>query len=623
MTTKIHIALAICGASLALPFHSSAQLNESVSVDGRYVPDIIKLDRINTFPSPTRFSLDTSPLGYETAGVNAAFNPSLFPMVATGWRDMRKLNRKKGYVELGMGSWLNSTLSAGYRIIDDENTSLGVRLQHNSTSLWKPKLSEEAKDFRQYRYDENIGVWTSHLFAGLGRLNVSADYHFGSFNYYGFIPELNHLTSIDSKTPSQKLNDFSANVGWASESGFDELSWNASLSTRHFAYSDYPAYTISRPSVANDSPTPPAETRITLGGGLNFPTSTSSAIGLNANFDLMTYSSGRGIGESSPRTYGMISLTPFYSFKRDNLNVRLGADVELAPGIDNFALLHFAPDVCLDYKSGFAGLFAHFRGGSTLNTLASGYEIDYYQGPQLLGGTRPVYTPLDAEAGANFGPFSGFSASVALRYRISRNVRLGGWEMANLNFSYLPMQDSFYSDYWNEITLEEDVMTNLHGVSMAANVAYSVGSVFSAAIDATYQPQKGKKGYFNGYDRARWTAGLSFSTRPIKPLEIKAAYKLRGGREIYFKGETIPMSNNYLSSSLYPGNYYLNESNDIVLNSMKLSNISTLNLGASWTFTDSFSVWLQGDNLLNRHEEILPMLPSQGISVVAGLEFLF
>ena len=40
--------LSLTSLSLALP--AASQLHESISVDGRYVPDVIRIDRINAFP---------------------------------------------------------------------------------------------------------------------------------------------------------------------------------------------------------------------------------------------------------------------------------------------------------------------------------------------------------------------------------------------------------------------------------------------------------------------------------------------------------------------------------------------------------------------------------------------
>lgn len=57
--------------------------------------------------------------------------------------------------------------------------------------------------------------------------------------------------------------------------------------------------------------------------------------------------------------------------------------------------------------------------------------------------------------------------------------------------------------------------------------------------------------------------------------------------------------------------------------SLRLPDLTLLNLSASWSFSESFSAWVQADNLLNRHDEVLPMQPSQGVVVLAGVKFIF
>ena len=99
-----------------------AQFDQSISVEGKYIPEVIRLDRINAFPRQEKFSLETTPLSYDAKGITASFIPSLYTMPAMGWRDTRKVADNRGYLELGAGSWLNSTLSAGYRFIQTDKS---------------------------------------------------------------------------------------------------------------------------------------------------------------------------------------------------------------------------------------------------------------------------------------------------------------------------------------------------------------------------------------------------------------------------------------------------------------------------------------------------------------------
>ena len=88
----------------------------------------------------------------------------------------------------------------------------------------------------------------------------------------------------------------------------------------------------------------------------------------------------------------MLTLTPYYSFRRGQMDIRVGADIDLSfnagPSESRYSLFHIAPDVNFDLRTGPVGLYLHLRGGSELQTLASLWQLDYYQMPG--GGFRPL-----------------------------------------------------------------------------------------------------------------------------------------------------------------------------------------------------------------------------------------
>ena len=55
--------------SAATCLSATAQYNQSISVDGKYVPEVFRLDRINSFPKQVKFTLETSPLSYDGKSV--------------------------------------------------------------------------------------------------------------------------------------------------------------------------------------------------------------------------------------------------------------------------------------------------------------------------------------------------------------------------------------------------------------------------------------------------------------------------------------------------------------------------------------------------------------------------
>lgn len=606
---------------LLLPAGAFAQFNQSISVEGKYVPEIFRLDRINSFPQQVRFNLETNPLSYDSKSVPAGFSPSLIPLPATGWRSIKDFSDQRGYLELGAGSFLNSTLSAGYRFINSPETTVGIRLQHNSTSLWKPKMTSEDSDIKQFRYDESLGIFGSHEFDGIGRLNAALDWHIGYFNYYG-TRVVGYGTEKDVvKAPSQTLNDVSLRVGWQSPTAYDDITWHAGAGIRYFGYRRFYNDNYNLDEIFIGVPST-RETDINVNGGVNFPLSTKSAVGIDANIDVITYGGYKDntimVGDITlpkPDSYSLITLTPYYSFSRDNMIVRVGADLDIAanagPAADRYKAFHVAPDVRLDYQSGPAAFYLHLLGGTRHHTLASNYELDYYQMP-FITNTAPIHSPLDGTLGMNFGPFHGFSAGLEVSYRITKGEYLGGWYQQYLNNHLITNPDlhplpTTVDGKYVEYNLASPWRIDMHGISLGANLSLDLGKVFKLKAKANYQPQNGKTGYFNGYDRPRWIAEASAEINPWRSLKFSIGYQYRGVRNIYTIAtaeNAITLDDNYLVSS-------------------RLPDITYLNAGASYSFTKNFNIWIQADNLLNRRDEWLPSLPTQGVRILGGFGVTF
>lgn len=601
-----------------IPFPVLAQYDQDIAVEGKYVPEYINHDRIGIFPKPVRFPLEKSNLQYSLEGVNADFLPKAVPIQATGWNINHDYSNRRGYVEFGIGSWLQTTLSAGYHFIDDRKTTVGIRLQHNSTSLWKPGISRVV-DARMERYDESIGIYGNHSFGNAGRLDAAFDYHIGNFNYYGFNPYIIHERSVLNgnkftlDAPTQTLNDISGRLSWHSPADNDKLSWNVGAGVRYFGYRRF-----YEPTVMEYVPalTGGRETHVNFNGGVSVYTSTKSSLGIDVNADILSYgkpewrSAPEGVTEpTSLDSYGMVSLTPYYRFTRDRLNIMLGARVDLTfnagPKNERYDLFHIAPEVRLDYNAGPVTFFFHALGGSELHTLAGGYELDYYQAP-MLSVTNPIYTPLDAKLGVAFGPFSGFHAGFDIAFRASRGQYYGGFYQCWINGTEpenqldLPVVAEGREVYYN---LSPGSKYNIAGFSFGLNVGYDAGRYFRIDGDIHYQHQNGSTGYFNGYDRPEFTGNLCVETNPWKTLKFRVGYGLRALR-------MMPVEAHYADTNPFNSNLKV---------MYKLPNMSMLNLGASYGIKDNLNVWLQADNLLNRTNYYMPGLPEPGVRISAGI----
>ena len=193
-----------------------------------------------------------------------------------------------------------------------------------------------------------------------------------------------------------------------------------------------------------------------------------------------------------------------------------------------------------------------------------------------------------------------------------RNEHLGGWYQALLNYGNMTMPGlpdaAGYPGTGYHYLYADMNYFNMHGYSVGFNMKYDLGKVFSIEGKASYQPQKAETGYFNGYDRPRWTILAKAVTNPWKTLRFELSYEYRGVRNIYIGA---------FGEDAASGFYTLGDA------ACRLPDLCLLNFGANYGITDRFTVRLQAENLLNRHDPVLPCLPAQGVRIGAGVSYLF
>ena len=601
MEMKILKHIYIVSLMFAAPAQSVlAQYDQDISVEGRYVPEYIARDRIGMYPRTVRPEVTQSALNYSMGGVDAEFVPHAIPAVVTGWQDARQWNRSRGYVDLGLGSWLQSTLSAGYRMIDSPASLFGVRLQHNSTSLWQPDLSGSVSRTHMQRYDERVGLYGGHDF-GPGRLEASADYHAGYFNYYGFnpMPELQVKEGENINAPTQTLNDVAFRVDWMADKS-KALHWHVGAGIHYFGMRR-----LYLPD-GGDAMVPAGytggrETDMALRAGVLGQVSSRSSFGADMDGHVLMYADNKLSGATvqtvlkAPDTYGALALTPFYRYAYGSLNIKLGVRMDLAMNArtaagGRYRTFNVAPDVCLDYSAGAVALELRAGGGNRLNTLVFNYETDYYTTPAIFS-SKPAYSPFDGSLAVRFGPFSGFHAGAGIGYRVTFGQRYFGWYQTLLN-QPAPMYAKG-ADY------------TIRGISAGVGMGYDAGRYFKIDASGTYQPQSGGKGYFNGMDRPRWTAVATLQTNPWSTLKFRLGFDFRGVRSFPLMAvEVMPDAGDAGQTR-------------IVMH--RLPHYVSLNLGVAYDVTKDIGIWLQADNLTHRRNMLAPGLPEPGVRVVAGI----
>lgn len=587
---KKHIAL--FALFIALPASLPAQgLSGSVSAETDYLPTLRNHTRLSALPSLPDLSLPYAELNIASKGVPTKVIPQFAPLAASPWNADKEFSSLPGYFQLGGGSYLNFSGSAGYRFVNNASSTLGVWLQHSSTSAFEPgPVNSEGESLKRTRMDESAGLYLSHRFEGIGTLSADIAYHFAHFNYY------HENTVAEEDFPKQNLNDLRVRVGFR-PSVDPRSGWTgyAELSDRFFGYNN----------AWNPSIRPAHENDLQLSGFGAYRPDESTSIGVKLLANLVGYGYSGDIDTrqlSDGQTYGRIALTPYYSFSSPGFSAHIGARFDLTPGIDeseglwnvsspeDFSAFHVAPDIRLSASADKIAATLSATGGTELRTMAADFRLDYYRLPIVVS-ARPLFSPLNARLGVELGDFSGLSASLALAYKITDNM------LAGLMAQPAGDLQRFYK---------------LKGYSLEGSLAYVWADKLNLRGKVAYQPQHGDKGFFNGYDRPRWVLDASADINPWDSLRIGLGYEYRGVRSIWMHSA--------VSKALPDGEIVPLEG---VFDQYRLPDLTNLYLSASYTFSGKYSLWLRADNLLGTKNYYGPSMPGEGTAVIGGFSVLF
>lgn len=564
--TTLKYFLAITCSCLFSGSIMAQNLEESLTVEGKYRPEVIPADRLSVLPSIISLSAPESNLNYDRKGIVANFATDALSMPATGWKASKTFDTSRGYLDLSLGSWLNSSLSAGYAAIRNENTHLNIRLQHNSTSLWQawkedPDKGIDSDASKRFRYDETIGADFSHRIADTGIISANLQYHYGYYNYYA--SKYKYLRNSDNKleVPTQTLNDIFFCIGWTGVKK-SPLHYSINADIRYFGYKNSYAKPDLLAVMELTKGKGLNEAALNLGGNVGYSFSKDSKLGAD-----IVYS---GVLNSIDNNVNRIKLTPKYEYTRGNMTFHVGA--EAAVVFAEKTRFRIAPDIKFTTLSGITAFTARIGGGTHLRTLSYLHQMDYYGNP-LSGCYDAAYSPIDASLALQFNPGGKWTFGVEGLWRTTIDETLGGIYQAYLN--------------WDETSYEDLISTRIHGFSIGINAGYEFSKYFGLKGKFNWQPQHGNTGILNGFDRPAVTADLSATSKPTDALSVSLGYHLRAKR------------------------YLLD------------GNISRLNLSADYRITDKLSVGAEFNNLLNRHEYILPNLPTEGFTAAARFQIIF
>ncbi|MGM9842072.1 MAG: hypothetical protein ACI31D_07720 [Candidatus Limisoma sp.] len=576
MNKSAIILLCVIAATATAYAQDDKDLNKTIVVEKEFVPVEIKAVKPVAQPKEAPLTTEKVQLRFSDWALPAQFEPQAVVQSPIAYPDESLAKfRRRGYLDLAMGNYLNIVGSAGYRIIDKEKTSLGVWLQHNSTSA--DLLDDDANDKggkfsdpeKQNIIDDRLGVdFNSKLRRGI--IDASLGYHFSKFNYFAAIDN----TDTDDDKEKQTVNDFRMALGWRS---LDDAV------TRYRLGAEFNYFGFDYGKLKSDNIDGLSEIDFRLKAAISQVFGDSSYAGVDAAFQLVGLDNiADDASALSSETFGMVSLTPNYEKRTDDMRLRIGARVDLS--FNNGATFRIAPDVKFDYAfSDVVSLAVDATGGNTINTVHNLFARNRYMTPSVQLPT--TYTLIDATAAIRLGLVKGFSISPFVGFAATRH-------------SIVPTM--LFNPTAGQISYAD---IDLNGLKVGLELGYRYGSLVDFSAKYAFTPQDEDSGYVVDDNRAEHNFDAIVNVRPISKLNIGIGYRLRALRTVSSVNAT--------------------EEGGAVYSSKLLSNISNINLSASYQINDLVSVFCHANNLLNREYEFYDGIPAQKFNILGGVGLTF
>lgn len=561
-------------------------LSKEITVDKDVVPQEREASRMVLTPKLVLPAIQQKSLRWTDRGVVAPVSPTVDVLPPAAYASSVESSPYRGYVMAGYFPTFQLGVSAGYKIVNTQNTGLNAWLQYDGSSVKRTAPYGTPGDKITYNTEDvRVGLDGSHTFGDIGTLSGRASYGFSSFNF----------PTLVSKGFTQKVNRADVDLGWQSQLGaFD---YSIGLGYSYFGFSK-----VKEELMELSSRT---ENVFSLALAGRYALSESWTVGADVDFTnvglsdaICEWTNLGGLANAS-RDYTMTELHPYLRWKNDNFAVKAGVGIQIAGG--DCGSNRVRTDLRIDWTpSSLFGLWAQLNDRRVdMQTLGDRYDRNRYM--SQFCSTCPMWDKWHVEGGMIVGPFQGASIEV-----------WGGFGKVN---SYFAPTVGLFDDADDEDTAPWSLYRNMgyvfpiagfRDVHYGAALNYDYRDVASLRVSWEGAPQEYDEGNISAIDRARSVFDVRLGVHPIKPLDVWASYTVRSGRCLY---SVEPVSPDIFMPYKYT--------------KISLGNAASLDLGATWRFSDRFNVWLTVENLLNRKWQIVYGIPNKGITGLAGVSFRF
>ena len=201
-------------------------LEREMTLEREYDPTVLDANKVNTLPAIKEPEARKIPIDYSDYTIPASPAPQIGILPAGNMMTEIAHNKRRGYLNLGVGTYLNINGDVGYHILSTEKDKLNVWYSHRSTN-GNVSYSQLDDVKVKAKINDNLGgVGYTHAFDKM-LLNMGLRYGYSAFNYYGLpngnsssLPLEQQLEQVDRET-NQVNQTIMAKVGVESKEGAD------------------------------------------------------------------------------------------------------------------------------------------------------------------------------------------------------------------------------------------------------------------------------------------------------------------------------------------------------------------------------------------------------------------
>ena len=586
MKTSKYIVSALLAMSVGL---NAQTVDQNVTVEREYKPIIQDAGKIISVPEIIEPNVEKTAAKYTEFSFPLPVGQNIQTLSAAELEHQRRNNPKDAFVRIRLGNNLNNLLDFALPLLKKTDMRLDLKLNHLAT------FSKEAHSTTRAALEFNNNYKNSEFYAGVGLGHECFKYYGEQFDMTGTPKDLTSLkTGIYEELNFVRVNRtaqlFSLNnivngadndVFWRFNAFAGMRSLPATESIRYKAEVQYRLF---------DSRNGLTENIIHSKANFNTPNGRNRS-GIDVEMQNMMYKTD--IANTVMNVwdaYTVFSMNPYYSIERERWDIRLGVK-------SSFSFVHGrpfnpSPDVSFEWKAvpEWLAFYAGAGGSYKVNTLDGMFTENRFLFSDLR--VQDTYTPVSAYFGVKIKPVYNLLFDAYVNYQYIDNQ----YFFINKDYAYSLLSSTLLGSPNDSI-----IYTNKF------NVVYSAATLVKVGLRANYNLRNlvniQLKGAYNGWDvediamawnKPKFEADMTADWRVTRNLNVTS--------NVFFESERFAK---------------LGEQ------SMRMRPKVDINLGASYSYLNWFTLFGKVNNLTNNRYQEFYGYEVQGMNVLVGASFSF